>query len=407
MDDDNVETYSTACAKYLASTGKTTLSIEDKREISRLICKSRIPVETIDNTSTIKINHKYEITIITAYSENYRVGHLCEHINRIYCGIHGYEFICHKLPQKEMEEIIMPRKHCTWYKVKMIVDILTTRLSNLSLNSNKHDHPYLFWIDSDAIVIDHSKTVESYIERGKWKDLIIAEDMSPCCLLNAGVMLIKVSSWNLSLWSDIWNCNQYFQRPFYEQAALLKCLKIRQEGLNLHVPFHTYLPGATSGDKYFPHVAVFPSIDFNTNRGFISSQPKVRRKFNRSHEKLKKREKAYIAQYQSSSSSGAAYHNTSSLSNEHSKSSGALSSAETGNNNNESDSTSISTNNEEVPVSTETEAETDIENDRPRFIYHAAGRCDKLVSLIAMAQVYGFTVDLDLDLDLEVENCES
>jgi hypothetical protein len=371
-----LDTFSDACAKYFENTGKAVLSIEDKREISRIICKSRITSQVTSSSSS-----KHKITVISAYSENYVIGKLCQQVNSIYCETHGYEFICHVLPQMEMEAIIAPRSHCTWYKVKMIIDILTTKLSE----SESGNSEYLFWIDSDAIVIDQSQAAESFVERGHCKDLIIAEDMSPCCLVNAGVMMIKVSQWSLSLWTDVWSCSQYFQRPFYEQAALIKCLKLRQEGLQLYTPFHTYLPGALTGDKVFQHVAVFPSIDFNTNRGYVSNRsPKFQRKFNRSQEKLKRREREFAAQEKANSS------NIDELSIFHLKS------------RDESESTNV--NNSTIGViDTSTSSSSEIETsekqrneDRPRFIYHAAGRCDKLVSLEAVAQMYGLPFDTNI-----------
>ena len=382
--DNEVDTFSKACAKYLASTGKSVLSIEDKREISRLICKNRLSNATTTQPSSSSSHHNknFKITVISAYSDNYAIGKLCQQVNSIYCGIHGYEFICHVLPQVDMETIIAPRSHCTWYKVKMIIDLLTSKLSDSNTSTTSYeDSEYLFWIDSDAIVIDHSQTAESFVERGQRKDLIIAEDMNPCCLVNAGVMMIKVSSWSLSLWTDIWLCTQYFQRPFYEQAALLKCLKLRQEGLHLFTPFHTYLPGAMAGDKFFQHIAVFPSIDFNTNRGFISDKPKVRRKFNRSSEKLKRREREFAAQNNESHDK---IDELSKLLVVPCKDIGSSSCSSDG-------SVAVTSDITQPPSVSEVER-----NDRPRFIYHAAGRCDKLVSLVAVAQMYGFPVDASM-----------
>lgn len=385
MISESSESFADACAKFLSITGKSGLSIDDKREISRFVCKSRLPAtETVSSSSSSQLQIK-KMTVISAYSDNYTIGKLCAHINRLYCGTHGYEFLCHVLPQVDMEAVIAPRTHCTWYKVKLIIDILTAKLSDTSLSNTGTDATsgddcvekgceYLFWIDSDAIFVDHSKSAESFVERGRGKDLIMAEDMSPCCLLNAGVMLIKVSTWSLNLWTDVWTCSQYFDRPFYEQAALLKCLKLRKEGLYLFEPFHTYLPGATPGDKFFPHVAVFPHIDFNTNRGFegASSQRKIQRKFNRSKEKLKRREKEYLAKNQRPIDNYDVCSDGSKVARE------------------DTDTASVVCTDDTVHGPTIT-----LKSDRPGFIYHAAGRCDKLVSLVAAARAYGFTVVVD------------
>jgi hypothetical protein len=55
-------------------------------------------------------------------------------------------------------------------------------------------------------------------------------------------------------------------------------------------PFHSYVPGGSTLDKFFPDVAVFPHRDFNTNYGFISDQKKVKRKLIRTMERIKAKE---------------------------------------------------------------------------------------------------------------------
>ncbi len=72
---------------------------------------------------------------------------------------------------------------------------------------------------------------------GDYCDLIIAEDMHPGCLVNAGVMLIRLSQWSLDLWQDIWSSDKskrYHNVYYYEQSALIKCLKLREEGYFLY-----------------------------------------------------------------------------------------------------------------------------------------------------------------------------
>ncbi len=79
-------------------------------------------------------------------------------------------------------------------------------------------------------------------------------------------MLVKRCRWCYELFLDAWNRQYYFNKPFYDQGAIIKCLRMRQEGLTLlYSPFHSYLPGSYQGVKFFPHVAVFPHYELNTN----------------------------------------------------------------------------------------------------------------------------------------------
>ena len=65
---------------------------------------------------------------------------------------------------------------------------------------------YIMWIDADAAVVDHSVTVEEKIAMGGQRDLIVAEDMNPGCLVNAGVLLVRNSAFSRGLWDDVWSC---------------------------------------------------------------------------------------------------------------------------------------------------------------------------------------------------------
>ena len=91
------------------------------------------------------------------------------------------------------------------------------------------------------------------------------------CLVNAGVMLVRVSEWSKQLWPEVWECNKYDNVTFYEQSALLQRLRAKREGLEMtsdreNQPFHSYLPGSFKGTKHFAHVSVLTHLELNTNR---------------------------------------------------------------------------------------------------------------------------------------------
>ncbi|OQR96019.1 hypothetical protein ACHHYP_17310 [Achlya hypogyna] len=201
------------------------------------------------------------VAVFTAYTSDYSVGEACAHINKIYAERHGYEFYVDVLPYDEMLAAIAPRQFCGWYKVAMLrrflADMDALRARGIG---------YLMWIDADAVVIDHSRPAQELIAVAEHRDLIISEDINPCCLVNTGVLLVKVSDWSRALWEEVWTMRKYFDVFFYEQSALLRCLKKRDEGLVDVRPFHSFVPGGPSGLKLFPHVAVTPHLELNSNR---------------------------------------------------------------------------------------------------------------------------------------------
>ena len=122
------------------------------------------------------------------------------------------------------------------------------------------------WIDSDAIFINHEYKIEEFIARAGGRELIIAEDSSKCCLINAGVILVRICEWSKNLWKDVWAMKKYFSCFFYEQSALVRCLHQRFEGLEDIIPFHSFSKGGSTVDKFFPHVLVLTCVDFNSNK---------------------------------------------------------------------------------------------------------------------------------------------
>ena len=276
--------FAEACRLYAASIGKESLSKQEKQLVSRNMIRNQSINNTLDNDEKIR-----SMKVLTAYSDNYRTGDLCSVINSHYCRLHNYLFLLHVHSNGLMNELVAPRKHLGWYKVRMIYEELESELAQ-DANINDLGASYLFWIDADAIFVDFDTDIETYIRRGRFKNLIVGEDMTPCCEINSGVMLIKVNEWSLEFWKEVWNCVPYYARPFFDQSAVLKCLRRRKEGLTLFNPFHTFLPGVFQDDKFFANTAVLPHLDFNTNIGFVTDTRKVQRKFNRAKEKIKLRE---------------------------------------------------------------------------------------------------------------------
>ena len=194
---------------------------------------------------------KFSITVCTAYTSNYLLGRLCEDVNERYCRRHGYRFVSEVMSPEEMQAAIEPRACFSWYKV-----VLLNRLIEESTSAEGGEGgAYILWVDADACVVRQERTIESVIALGQGKDLIVGEDLSAACLINAGVLLVRVTPWSQALFRDLWARQSRFRRHrYFEQSELLKQLHFRNEGLEAVIPFHSYRNGPAI--KHFPHVTV-------------------------------------------------------------------------------------------------------------------------------------------------------
>jgi len=215
-------------------------------------------------TNTSRALSSCNVLMVTAYSDDYTIGSLCEKVNRCYAEKHSYEFLSEVLPLSAMSEAIAPKKHCTWYKIALLKKLF----ADVSYLESKQIQ-YIMWIDADAIVVDHSTRLTDIIDRCGGRDLIIAEDMNAGCLINAGVFMLRTTRWSRSFINDVWDCVKYDDVTYYEQSAIIRVLRSNKEDLDSVSPFHSYLPHAVQGIKLFPHTAVLPLAEFNSNKGVL------------------------------------------------------------------------------------------------------------------------------------------
>merc|ERR1719153_2108760 len=74
-----------------------------------------------------------------------------------------------------------------------------------------------------------TKKLEDIVMKAENKDLIIGEDMHVGNLVNCGVIFIKISTWSLKLWEQVFACRKYDNVTYFEQSALHKVLKMNKE----------------------------------------------------------------------------------------------------------------------------------------------------------------------------------
>lgn len=256
----------------------------------------------------------HEILVCMAYSKDYTIGNLCELVNREYASYHGYGFISVVMPYDDMMSIIHPRSHCAWFKAIFVSKLLQLCLGSESSSppfspyfeiptpcdgsvpANFEQYQYIMWIDADAVVLNPSITLQSYLERGVF-DLWIGEDLgansngsSSCCPINSGVFLVRVTEWSLSLWTEVWAgkaARRYHKVRYHEQSTLVKCLR------NIGIDLEDRLAARIAREKndpifraqtahnaedhcdlnrdpirrvYCPHVCVLKQLSWNSNQ---------------------------------------------------------------------------------------------------------------------------------------------
>jgi len=236
------------------------LSFAEKKIITAAIheyFKSKAKIERQEQRAAFG---ESKILMCTAYSTNYAIGNFCNKINEAYALKFGYEFVSIRKPLEQMIAQIYPKQHCTWYKIYLLLQLF----QDLQSQQTQSIH-YVMWIDADAFVVNHSINLHTIIQHSGERELIIAEDTHPGCLVNAGVFLLRVNEWSYKLLNDIWHCNRFDDVCFYEQSALIKCLKGRGEGLEHVQPFHSYLRKGETDSLRFAHVAVLPHKELNTS----------------------------------------------------------------------------------------------------------------------------------------------
>jgi hypothetical protein len=215
------------------------------------------------DTESVTIIPSTEIMMVMAYTNDYTIGTVCQLINEKYARQHGYAFHADVQSPEEVLALIVPKLHCTWYKIFILLKLM---------KDSKNQHiKYFFWIDGDALILHMEKPLQEYILKGNQKELIIAEDMHTCCFINAGVFFLKNCEWSVGLLEEMWASTKYDEVFYYEQSALIKSLKQRKERLNFVRPFHSFVPKGPQGVKFFRHVAVFPHPQFSSNIGITKT----------------------------------------------------------------------------------------------------------------------------------------
>lgn len=132
-----------------------------------------------------------KIVVAQFHTKNIDYAKYSTEINRLYCEKHGYEYFVESDTDKIKDALASPYRSPTWYKPKLILDVLET-----------HNPDYVLFLDIDAVVVDFEDTIEKYISPEH--DLVFANDYGPHSTMNAGVFLLKNTPWVKSAMQQWW-----------------------------------------------------------------------------------------------------------------------------------------------------------------------------------------------------------
>ena len=129
--------------------------------------------------------------VITSFTCDYSLGHLTSPFNKKYAETHGYDFVCRIMPPWDVSDQSI--RHPTWDKVALLVELLSSLLRG-EATSCAADTTHLLWVDADAVIVNHAVDLDAFWARlPSSVELLIGEDVTPTCLVNAGeVHALKV-----------------------------------------------------------------------------------------------------------------------------------------------------------------------------------------------------------------------
>jgi hypothetical protein len=139
-------------------------------------------------------------------------------------------------------------------QVSMCWNKIATIIENLK------NYKYLVWIDADAIIINNSIKIESFIEKYPNYDLYLCEDIivqKEC--INSGVMIIKNTNWTNELFNRVWNSP--FPHVHNDQNVIYyEIVKDLYPHSKPNLKFSSYC-----GKITHPKVKILPENAFNTH----------------------------------------------------------------------------------------------------------------------------------------------
>ena len=203
------------------------------------------------------------IGLVQFYDNQINYGVYSEKINSKYCELNNYTYFC-ETDNGKIKTALEDRSP-TWYKPKLILD-----------SFSKHPElDYIIFLDADAIISDFNQKIEDFIDPNY--DFVFAEDIGHHSAMNAGVFLVKNTSWSKSFLQQWWDSADEFKGKDAQSLNIQTLLPQHEElkGTFKTVLWHdqTCLTLLYNNKEVKDHIKIIPNHSFNWyeygNKNFI------------------------------------------------------------------------------------------------------------------------------------------
>lgn len=209
---------------------------------------------------------EWRFLVVTAFDTRYEVGYLCSVVNEAYCKRHGYAFR-RVLPSPEGMSLLSGHRHCAWGKVALVHHLLGGKIPTEAAaiaGPRLDDVDYVVWVDADAMVLNHDKRLEEFVEAAGAADFIVGEDMADTDYLNTGLFFCRCgSSWMRRLMQRWWadSDSKWHFEVCWDQTGLCRLLE-KEDGLGQQKPWFSW-QGGLRRKPFGDHSFVYDCGAFN------------------------------------------------------------------------------------------------------------------------------------------------
>lgn len=139
-----------------------------------------------------------KIALLDVHHENYKsLYEISGRIKQAYCFKHGYDCLVYNT-----ENLIPTSRQKNWGRVQGILHHI-------------HDYDWLFYLDTDILIMNHEIKVEDYID--DQYDLIVGPLPHEGHLMSSG-MLIRNCRWSVEFFLDLYAQVQFIDQPYYSEG---------------------------------------------------------------------------------------------------------------------------------------------------------------------------------------------
>jgi GR25 family glycosyltransferase involved in LPS biosynthesis len=207
---------------------------------------NQLPKEQSPEGKFNTYNPNQKIAIVSLYTKeisDYAVH--SENSIKEYCQKQGYTFYIYR---EKLEENSSPN----WSKAQALVNHID-------------DHEYIIWMDSDTLIFNPEKKLESIIEKASRKFILATKDIGDNCMLNSGVLFFKSHQYTKNLitkWRDFDGDKSSLYASGGDQEILCEILK-KSDGFGFNRKifemneFNTD-PRLVNNDTFILHFMAYP-----------------------------------------------------------------------------------------------------------------------------------------------------